>query len=133
MLALRAPPSTWVLHVRVSPPSARGALCCWRAGSPLAPGGQLPRQWAGEQGAWEMGSGREGEAGRFPRRLSCGLGSGYVALGRLPSGESGEVSPGAQSSEATVWHLELGDGHLSCDHTVSLSVQPARLCPLPSW
>lgn len=59
-----------------------------------------------------MGSGKEGEAGRFPGERSCGLWSGCVALGRLLSAESGEVSPGAQSSQATVWHPDLGDGPL---------------------
>lgn len=45
----------------------------------------------------------------LPKEAFLWLGSGSMALGWLPYGESGEVSPGAQPSEATVWHLGLGD------------------------
>ena len=41
-----------------------------------------------------VGSGKEGESRRFLGRLSCGLGSGCVALRPLLSGQDGEVAPG---------------------------------------
>lgn len=83
-------------------------------------------------GSGRMGSRKRGEAGCFLRKLSCGWGVGPWPWGGSPMGRVERCPLGHSPVRplSGIWAWEIGP--LSCDRAVSLSIQAARLCPLPS-
>lgn len=125
MPELRAPPAlTWVLRARASLPPAcplPAAPSCLGSGPFCASAAR------GSVGGWGKGGGQR-EGGRvsvLPREALLWFEEWMRGLEAAPLWAGWRGGPWARC-------LELGDRTLSCDCTLSLSVQPARLCPLPS-